>query len=76
MLPFIIIIIIIIIIKIIMIIISKTIVIIIWNLQMFRHPSLFAIMRSVFCGHLYFAVAGPHQLSSYHIIFHNRLYDR
>ena len=77
MLPFIIVIIIIIImtmimimmmiiIKIMMIIISKTIVIIIWHLQMVRHSSLFGY--AMFCGHVYFAVAGPHQLSSCHIL--------
>ena len=28
---------------------------------------VFLDMRLVFCGHVYFAVAGPHQLSSCHI---------
>ena len=52
-------------IKIMMIIISKTIVIIIWNLQMVRHSGLFGY--AMFCGHMYFAVAGPNELSSCHI---------
>ena len=79
MLPFIIIIIIIIIIiniiKIMMMIISKTIAIIIWNLQMVRHSSLFGyaitVLRPcVFCC--------SRSISTFKLPYyvHNRRYDR